>query len=270
MKTLAVICIVKNEEKHLRRALESVKDFATEIIVVDSGSKDDTLNIAKQFTNKIYVNDWLGYGPQKNFAVSKTNCDFIMQIDADEEVTHDLAEEIKSILSQPKFNYYWLSIVTEFMGRPLKHLAGNNLRLFNRLTAQWDDKKVHEQVIQKEDGSFVKFNSADSGKISSKLLHHGHYQTLADYMKRQEKYTSADAEEMLLTDKDRLGKKVNLQIKNVFSVWLFLYERALKQFIKKLFLHKGFLDGWQGWLWCFLSAQYEYKMCKKYLKIKKR
>jgi len=268
MKTLAAICIVKNEEKHIKCALNSVKGLANEIIVVDSGSTDNTLNIAKQFTDKIYTNSWPGYGPQKNFAVSKTNCDFVLQIDADEEVTPDLAKEIKSILSQPKFDYYWLGIVTEFIGRPLKHLSGNNLRLFNRSAAQWDDKKIHEQVIKKENGYPVKYSSVDSGKLSSKLLHHSHYQTLTDYKKRQEKYTSADAEEMLKTGKDRIGKDVKVQSKNIFSVWFFLYERALKQFIKKLFLHKGLLDGWQGWLWCFLSAQYEYKMCKKYLKLK--
>jgi glycosyltransferase involved in cell wall biosynthesis len=268
MKTLAAICIVKNEEKQIRHALNSVKGFANEIIIVDSGSTDDTLKIAKEFTDKIYINDWTGYGPQKNFAVSKTDCDFILQIDADEEVTKDLAEEIKSTLLRPKFNYYWVSIVTEFMGRPLNHLAGNNLRLFNRLAAQWDNKKVHEQVIRKEDGSFVKYNSSDSGKISSRLLHHGHYQTLVDYKVRQEKYTSADAEEMLATGKDRIGKDINMQKKNIFSIWFFLFERAIKQFVKKFFVRKGFLDGWQGWLWCFLSAQYEYKMCKKYLKLK--
>jgi glycosyltransferase involved in cell wall biosynthesis len=267
MKTLAVICIVKDEEKFIGRALGSVKDFANEIIVVDSGSTDDTLNIAKQFTDKIYTNDWLGYGPQKNFAISKTDCDFILQIDADEEVPRELKEEIKLILTQPNFNYYWLGIVTKFLGKPLKHLAGNNLRLFNRLTAQWDNKKVHEQIVRKEDGSPIKYNSVDSGKISSKLLHHGHYQTLTDYMKRQEKYTSADAEEMLATGKDRMGKEVIVQRKNIFSVWLFLFERATKQFVKKFFLRKGFMDGWRGWLWCFLSAQYEYKMCKKYLRL---
>jgi len=268
MKTLAAICIVKDEERHIGRALKSVKNIANEIIVVDSGSTDDTLNIAKQFTDKIYTNDWRGYGPQKNFAVSKTDCDFILQIDADEEVTNDLAVEIKSILSQPKFDYYWLSIVTEFMGRPLNHLTGNNLRLFNRSAARWDNKEIHEQVIRKENETSLKYGSKDSGKLLSKLLHHSHYQTLADYKKRQEKYTSADAEEMFVTGKDRMGKDANVQKTNIFSVLVFLFGRAAKQFIKKFFLHRGFLDGWQGWLWCFLSAQYEYKMCKKYLKLK--
>ena len=265
MKSLAVICITKNEEKFIAKALSSVKNLATEIIVVDSGSTDNTVNIAKQFTDKVFNQDWLGYGQQKNFAQEKTGCDFILHIDADEEVTTKLADEIREILSNPKFNYYWLRIITAFLGHPLKHLAGNNLRLFSRTDGVWDNKTVHEQVIRQHDKTAIKFGAPDTSRTTNFLLHHSHYQTLQGYLERQERYSSADAQQMLLTGTDRAGKTAKVSPRNPLSRFRFLYERAAKQLFRKLIRQRGLLDGWQGWLWCFLSAQYEYKMCKKYL-----
>lgn len=270
MKSLSVICITKNEEKHLATALSSVKNLASEIIVVDSGSLDNTLNIAKQFTKNVFYQDWLGYGPQKNFALEKATGDFILHIDADEEVTPDLSAEIKNILNDPKYDFYWLKIITVFLGKPLTHLTGNNLRLFNRLTGHWQEKMVHEQIARRKDNSPVTLTAEDSAKTINYLLHHSHYQTIQAYKERQEKYSTADAKEMLATSKDRIGKKVAVNINNPFSRFRFKYERAIKQFIRKFIKQKGFLDGWQGWLWCFFSAEYEYKMCLKYLKLIKK
>ncbi|MDO8512084.1 MAG: glycosyltransferase family 2 protein [bacterium] len=270
MKTLAVICIVKNEEKFLATALASVKNLATEIIVVDSGSTDNTVNIAKRFTDKVFQQNWLGYGPQKNFAVSKTNCDFILQIDADEEITSELNIELRAILETPQFNFYWLRIITVFLGRPLKHLAGNNLRLFSREHARWNDSLVHEQVVRKSDNTRIQFGAPDSGRSNNFILHHSHYQTIAGYKERQEKYSSADAEQMLGIGKDRAGKSVSVSPANPFSRIYFLHERAFKQLIRKFIRQRGILDGWQGWLWCLFSAQYEYKMCRKYLALLKQ
>jgi len=267
MKTLAVVCIVKNEEKHLAKALVSVKNLANEIIVVDSGSTDNTVPIAKKFTDKVFQQSWLGYGPQKNFAVSKTNCDFILQIDADEEITPALADELRAILAAPQFNFYWLRIITVFLGHPLKHLAGNNLRFFSREHAQWNDNLVHEQVVRKNDSTRIQFGAVDSGRSKNFILHHSHYQTIQGYFERQEKYSNADAQQMLLTGHDRAGKAASVNPQKLFSRLWFLYERALKQFIRKFFRQRGLLDSWQGWLWCLFSAQYEYKMCKKYLKL---
>jgi glycosyltransferase involved in cell wall biosynthesis len=265
MKTLAVVCIVKNEEKYLATALASAKKIATEIIVVDSGSTDNTVEIAKKYTDKVFQQDWLGYGPQKNFAVSKTACDYILHMDADEEITDELVSEINAILANPKFKYYWLRLITVFLNKPLKHLAGNNMRLFSRTDAEWNNKEVHEQVIRRTDKSIIKFDAPDTGHTKNYLMHHSHYQTIAGYLERQEKYSSADAEELLKTGHDRMGKIVNVNPRNLLSRLRFLSERAIKQFIRRLLKQRGILDGWQGWLWCYFSAQYEYKMCKKYL-----
>lgn len=267
MKTLAVVCIVKNEEKYLATALASAKKIATEIIVVDSGSTDNTINIAKKYTDKVFQQEWLGYGPQKNFAVSKTNCDYILHMDADEEITDELVKEIKEILTNPKYKYYWLRLITVFLNKPLRHLAGNNMRLFSRTDAEWNNKKVHEQVVRRSDKSIIKFGAPDTVRTKNPLMHHSHYQTIAGYLERQEKYSSSDAEELLRTGKDRMEKAVNLNPLNPLSRFRFLFERAIKQFVRRFIKQRGALDGWEGWLWCFFSAQYEYKMCKKYLEL---
>jgi len=270
MTYISAIVITKNEEKHIGVALKSLKLIADEIIVVDSGSTDQTKNIAQEYTDKFFYHEWDGYGNQKNFALQQTKGDWILQIDADEEITEELAKEIKSTISNTNSDFIWLTIVTEFLGKTLKHLAGKNLRLFRKSTGQWDDKKVHEQVRRNKDFSTVKFGDSDSQILENKLVHHSHYQTLKDYYDRQEKYTTADAQEMQKTGKDRSGKVIQVNRGNPFSVFIFLYGRAIKQFVRKFFKQLGFLDGCQGILWCLVSSQYEYKMCRKYLNLQNK
>ncbi len=262
---ISVICIAKNEEAHIEKAIRSAKKIADEVVVVDSGSTDKTKEIAKKYTDKVFDKEWEGYGKQKNFAIQQCTHQWIIQIDADEEIPDLLAEEIRSELADPKYSYYWFKIVTVFLGKPLWHLAGNNLRLFNKTYGKWDDKEVHEQVVRISDGTSIKLGDSDSGRLKNFLLHHSHYQTIAAYLERQEKYSSADALEMLKTGHDRSGKQIERI--NTINTLPFLFHRAIKQFIRKFFWQKGILDGCQGWLWCFFSAQYEYKMCRKYLRL---
>lgn len=264
---ISAVIIAKNEEKFIKTALDSLKKIAEEIIVVvDKNSRDATEFISRDAGAKVFVRDWHGYGEQKNFALSQCSGTWILQIDADEEITDELAEEIKKMTQNPASNFYWLKIVTSFLGRPLNHSAGNNLRLFKRGHAEWDKKEIHEQVVRAHDKSVIKFGDSDSGILSATLTHHGHYATLKDYLERQEKYSSKDADEILKNGTDRQGRTVKFNRSNPISVLNFLYSRAVKTFIKKYFLRRGFLDGWEGFLWSFFSAQYEYKMCRKYLR----
>lgn len=269
MSKISGIIIAKNEEKHLETALKSLKLVADEIIVVDSGSTDSTPKIAKKYTSKYIDQEWQGYGKQKNLALENTTGEWILQIDADEEITTELATEIKNVIQDTNAEFIWFGIITEFLRKPLKHLAGKNLRLFKKSAGRWDDKKVHEQVRRIKDGSTVKLGDSDCVVLEFPLVHHGHYQTLKSYYERQEKYTSADAEEMLKTGKSRAGKEIKVNKNNPFSVLAFLYAGALKQFVKKFFKQKGFLDGCQGILWCLVSAQYEIKTSRKYLDLVK-
>lgn len=267
---ISAIIITKNEEANIARALASLRQVADEIIVVDSESTDHTREIAQQFTTHVLTRPFAGFGEQKNFAREQVTNEWVLHIDADEEVPSVLAEEIRNVTHQPTADFFFLPIVTEFLGRPLRHLGGTNLRLFRRTAGQWDRKHVHEQIERLSDRTTVRLGEKDTRLLQTPLTHHGHYQTLSGYFERQERYSSADAEEMLATGKDRAGRPVRVQLWNPFSRLGFLFGRAIKQFIKKFVVHMGFLDGWQGWLWCILSAQYEYKMCRKYLALQRK
>ncbi|MDP3685559.1 MAG: hypothetical protein Q8R32_01885, partial [bacterium] len=163
----------------------------------------------------------------------------------------------------------FVKIVTEFLGRPLTRLWGTNPRLLRRGAASWQNRAVHEQVTR-PDGSVVRLGDPDTLLLNEILQHPSHYQTLAAYLKKRERYTLRDAEEMLETGFDRVGKPVGDPLRSPFATIRFLFERALKQFVRLFFKKRGFLDGWQGWLWCVLSAQYEYLMCRKYLMLRRR
>ena len=100
MTTLSVIVITKDESKQIRHCLESVK-WVDEIIVLDSGSTDDTVTICREYTDKVFVTDWPGFGMQKNRAIEKATCDWILSIDADESVSDELRREIEEVIGQP-------------------------------------------------------------------------------------------------------------------------------------------------------------------------
>lgn len=280
MTRLTAVTITKNEEAHIGRALASVHGLADEIIVVDAGSTDRTVEIARQFTEKVPVRPWVGYGPQKNFALAQANDDWVLFLDADEEVTAELANEIRRVVlpdpvphlsrealakwDAPPRSVYFIRIITEFLGKPLRHLWGTNPRLLRRGTVRWDDREVHEQVVR-ADGTTVRLGDPDTALLSSSLLHPSHYTTLRAYLERRELYTTRDAEEMRKTGRDRLGTPIGDPLRSPLSALRFLYERAAKQCVRLFFKKRGFLDGWQGLLWIWLSAQYEYIVAKKFL-----
>lgn len=255
----------------MARALRSLRGVTEELIVVDSESTDRTVDLARTFTDRVFVRPWPGYGPQKNYGLEQATGDWVLFVDADEEVTPELAAELQATLPYlpEQGTVGFVKIVTEFLGRPLHHLWGTNPRLLRRTAARWQDRAIHEQVVR-ADGSIVRLGDPDTIFLQAFLNHPSHYQTLAAYLKKRERYTLRDAEEMLETGVDRIGKPVHVALDSPFSILNFLFERALKQFIRLFVKKRGFLDGWQGWLWCLLSAQYEYLMCKKYLMLLRR
>jgi glycosyltransferase involved in cell wall biosynthesis len=293
--TLSTVTITKNEAEHLPQALRSIQGLADEIVVVDAGSTDSTVEIAHSFNAHVHVHPWQGYGPQKNIGLQAATGDWVLFIDADEEVTPQLAAEIKMILHQQSgqlrshpersegsnahadrsfgprpqddsgnITAYFVRIITEFLSKPLRHLWGTNPRLLRRTAAVWDNREIHEQVVR-ADGSTVRLGDPDVRLLHAPLNHPSHYRTLAAYLAKRDRYTARDAEEMMKTGRDRIGKPVPPVLRSSFSLLPFLYGRALKQFIRLFVKKRGFLDGWQGWLWCWLSAEYEYITCRKYL-----
>lgn len=231
---LSVILITFNEENNIVDCLESVR-WADEIIVVDSGSEDKTVELAKQYTDKVFQIEWRGYAENKNYALSRADGDWILWIDADERVTPELAEEIQSLLKgKPQADGYEMARRAYFLGKWIKHCGwypGYVLRLFKRQSARFSDSKVHEGVVL--DGK--------RARLQHDLLHFTD-NDLDHYLWKFNRYTSYAADE--LAAKNRRAGILAILFRPAFA------------FIKMYFLKRGFLDGVQGLMLCLLSAGY--------------
>jgi glycosyltransferase involved in cell wall biosynthesis len=223
--SLSAVLITYNTGEQLAPCLRSLA-FADEIIVVDSGSDDATRDIARQFGAKVYEEAWRGFGPQKRFAVDQATHDWVLCIDADEEVSPDLAAAIRAALRGAQYGAYRMPRSNRFMGRYLRHGEGFpdwSLRLFDRRRAQWSEDSVHEKVIA----------TGPVGRLPERavLMHHS-AESLATYLDKQNRYTSLQADALF-----RLGARAN--------VWRLLMSPALR-FLKFYVLRLGFLDGLPG------------------------
>jgi glycosyltransferase involved in cell wall biosynthesis len=260
---LSTVTITHNNAATLSRTLSSLK-FAAELIVVDSGSTDNTLAIARRAGARIFRHPWRGFGPQKNFGMRQARGEWVLFIDADEEVPPRLASEIQSAIRAPRASFYWLKIVTIFLGKPLPHLHGYNLRLFRRDSGYWDNRAVHERVRRRRDHTPVDLHAPDARHLRTPLLHHSH-RTVRSYLRRMHHYTSLEVKEMLQTGRDRLGKPLpEFDARNIFSRACFLCDRAGRQLWRRFWRQQGWRDGWAGILWSGLSVWYEIVMARKF------
>ena len=234
MKTISVILITLNEERNIRECLASVR-WANEIIVVDSGSHDQTVRIARELADKVIVTGWTGYAQSKNLALQHASSDWVLWIDADERVTAELRDEIRRVLAgNSEKAGYEIPRKAYFLGRWIKHCGwypAHVLRLFRRGKGVFNDRIVHEGVQLQ---GFI-------GRLSNALLHFTD-DTLDHYMDKFNTYTSLAAKDLSLR-----GKKAGLPG---------ILFRPLAIFIKMFFLKKGFLDGVEGFMLCLLSANY--------------
>lgn len=247
---LSVVLITRDEEQNLGRTLESVRalvaDGRGEIIVVDSGSADRTVEIAKSHDAKVFVEEWKGFAAQKNSALDKATGDWILSLDADEEVEPALAEEIGHyILGEGRESMrdgvpnrtisviattitgFWIPRKNHFLGRWIRHggyWPDRKLRLFRRGAARFENRLVHEDV--KLEGQ--------AHELSGALLHHS-YPTVSDYIQHMNHYSSLGAEMVVARGPVRFTP-INLTLRPMFT---FLYN-----YIFRL----GFLDGKPGFL----------------------
>ncbi|MEX1997110.1 MAG: glycosyltransferase family 2 protein [Candidatus Andersenbacteria bacterium] len=262
---LSAIVITKNESTTIARCLKSLS-FADETIVVDAHSDDDTVARAEHCGGRVFTRTWAGYGQQKNFGAAQARGEWLLFIDADEEVTPALREVIQATLVAPKADFYWLRTVNIFLGQPLYHLYGHNPRLFKKGRGQWSARYVHEQVERfatpTTEKIVITLGDPYSRLLSEPLLHHSH-PSIHSYLEKMHRYTSLDAQYMLTTHRHRSGRVIT---PSVMLPWTL----AVRQFIKLLLYRRGLLDGWPGILWCSLSAYYEWEMGKKYLALKQQ
>ena len=220
---LSLIVITRDAGTQLARCLESA-GFAAEAIVVDSGSADNTVEIAGSRGARVIEQSWLGFGPQKNFGVAQASHDWILSLDADERVSPALAEEIRAALRAPRFNAYMMPRRNRFLGRWLRHGEGYpdwNLRLFHRRHARWSDDAVHEHVLA--DGAV--------GRLGGDLLH-ASAESLDAYLAKQNRYTTLQAEALYAR-----GQR---------SSTLRMVLSPLVRFVRFYVLRAGFLDGAAG------------------------
>ncbi|GAB0056209.1 hypothetical protein SIID45300_00514 [Candidatus Magnetaquicoccaceae bacterium FCR-1] len=220
---LSLVVITQDAATQLPNCLTSVP-FADEILVVDSGSRDATTTIAETHGARVVHQAWLGFGPQKRFAVQEAQHDWVLCLDADESLSPALRQAIEHELSTPRFTAYRFARRNRFLGRWLRHGEGYpdwQLRLFHRNHAQWRTDPIHEGVEAQ----------GKVGTLTGDLLHES-AQTLESYLAKQNRYTSLQAERLIAAGKRPGAARIVLS--------------PLLRFFKFYLLRLGFLDGTPG------------------------
>lgn len=232
---LSAIIITRNEAANIAGCLEALR-FCDERIVVDSHSTDATVAIAEQHGARVVTNAWQGFGPQKNFALSLAQGDWVLSVDADERVSAELADAIILATHSHDFEAYEFPRLSSFCGRPLRHSGWYPdyvLRLFRRGAAQFDDVPVHERVIY--DGMI--------GRLPVPLVHHPVLR-LEDALSRVDRYSTASAQAIVAS-----GRRVS---------FMSGIGHGLAAFLRAYVLKAGFLDGAEGFLLAVANAEGSY------------
>jgi glycosyltransferase involved in cell wall biosynthesis len=252
--TLSVAIITRNEEANLARTLASVR-WANEIVIVDNGSTDGTAVTARESGAKFFVEEWRGFGAQKNFAIAKCSGDWVLSLDADEEVSPELAEEIRTLLREtPAHEAYFLPRRNFFLGRWIRHggyYPDPKLRLFKRGSAQFEERAVHETISP----------PASTGRLRGDLLHHA-YPTLDAYIEHMNRYSALGATQAIARGK--ISRSIFAFLWNVFIV-------PVATFKYNYFLRLGFLDGRESLLLhLYHSAYVSWKYAKAWEQTRRR
>ncbi|EGQ7786881.1 glycosyltransferase family 2 protein [Vibrio cholerae] len=234
--TLAVALIVKNEARHLDECLQTVHDWVDEIVVLDSGSHDETEQVARRYTEKFYVNSkWPGFGPQRQLAQSYVQSDYVLWLDADERVTPELKQSIlQAVAANKPDTLYQFARLSWVFGRFIRHSGwypDRVLRLYPTQLTRYNDALVHEKV-HVEPRMKVETLAGDAIHYTYNDVHH--------YLVKSAGYAKAWADQ-----RQAKGKKASLSQGIVHAVGCFL---------KMYLLKRGFLDGKQGFLIALLSA----------------
>ncbi len=242
MNKISISIITKNEESNIERCLKSVS-WADEIIVVDSGSTDKTLEICQTYHCKIIETEWLGFGLTKQIGVNAASNDWVLSIDADEEVTSELKNNILELTQSTKFHAFNIKRVSYYLKKRIKYSGWQTdypLRFFHKQYGNFNDASVHESVVM---------DNNNTSTIQA-LLYHYPYQSISSHISKINLYTQLGAEKLF--DK---GKKTTL----IYAVL-----SGIVKFIKMYLIKKGFLDGKEGFILAVLSG---FSSTLKYFKL---
>ena len=231
---LSIVIITKDEAKNIAGALESVA-WAGDIVVVDSGSSDDTVAIARRFTDRVFTRGWEGYGAQKNYATGLAAHDWVLSLDADERVSPELVEEIQEVIRRsPTVAGYRIPRTNRYLDRWIKSTdwyPDNQLRLYDRRVAKWNSRYVHESVTV----------NGRVGTLRSEILHHA-YDGLSDHLSTINRYTTLAANQMLTEDRR--------------ARWTDLIAHPPLVFFRNYLLRNGFRDGVPGLIISLMNSYY--------------
>jgi glycosyltransferase involved in cell wall biosynthesis len=245
MPKLSVIIITLNEEKNIGPCIDSIKEIADEIIVVDSFSTDKTEIIAVEKGAVFIRNKFIDYVKQHEFADTRATYDHVLVLDADEVLSDDLRESIRNTKKYWKNDGYSMNRMTNYCGKWIKHSAWYpdiKLRLYDRRQGKWTGSKIHER--------FTLLEGCTKGHLNGDLLHYS-YKSITQHVNQANRFTDFTASAAF-----EKGKKSGI-VKILFS--------PLFKFIRNYFFHFGFLDGYYGFVICRISAHATFL---KYVKLK--
>jgi glycosyltransferase involved in cell wall biosynthesis len=235
MNKISAVILCLNEESMIEGALESVK-FADEILVVDSFSTDRTLEIARRYTDRILQHKFEGFAAQKNWAHEQATHDWVINVDADERVTPELATEIRQILQNPQHNAYLITRKNFFLGKEIRYGAWSGdkvLRLFRRDKARYPDIQIHSELVLE----------GEAGRCTSPMLHYS-YRSLDDFVRRVQSYSGGGAEDAKKRGRTGSGWSIAGH-----SFW---------HFFKAYIVKRGFLDGTEGLIIAMMGSYYTF------------
>lgn len=236
---LSVVIITFNEEKNIKRCLESVKDIADEIVVVDSFSTDNTKNICEKYEVKFIEHVFEGHIQQKNYAAKKATYNHVLSLDADEVLSDELIQSISEIKNNFLADGYYVNRISSYCGTWIKHCGwypDRKLRIWDRQKGEWGGQNPHDKFIMHEKSAVLKIVKGD-------LLHYT-YHTISEHVNTINSFSSIEAKARF-----EKGKHTNL-LRMIF--------KPIFKFINMYILKFGFLDGYYGYLICKNSAHYAF------------
>ncbi len=245
---LSAVVVTLNEEERLRACLESVA-WADEIVVVDAESHDKTVQIAREFTDRVLVRPWPGFAAQKNFGLEQAMGDWLLSLDADEEVSPELRDEVRALLRAPHAaDGYAVPRRNLFLGQWIRHgglYPDWQVRLFRRGRGCFVARDVHESV-EVEGGL---------GRLGGHLVHRS-YRDLSDFFERAHRYSTLAARDLVRQGRAARARELVL--------------RPLGRFLSMYVAHRGFLDGRKGLLLAALYAYYVFMRTAKVWEVTRR
>ncbi len=236
MANISVVINTLNEEKNLPRAIASVKNLADEVVVTDMESDDGTTEVAKKLGAKVFSHKRIGYvEPARNFAISKASGEWVLVLDADEEISKSLSISLSKIVKKPKADYYRIPRKNMIFGKWMEHTRwwpDYNIRFFRKGFVSWSED-IHSVPLTKGKGGDIPV------KVELAIVHHN-YVSIESYIERMLRYSKVQSEELM---------------KNGYVfVWTDLIRKPLNEFFGRFFVGEGFKDGIHGLALSFLQA----------------